>query len=675
MTEPTGQREDEAASEMAARVRAFDWSATELGPVASWPASLAAMVEVVLGHPYPMMLWWGARAIQIYNDAAAPLLGDRHPRALGAPADQSWADAWNQIGPAVQRVRAGRGAVVLECLTIDGNEERTSTLAFAPVPDGRGVVGGVLVTARAGAGQMRERALTVERAARRAAELQSEHLRSIFMQAPAPIAVLRGPDYIVELSNPPMALAWGNTPGKSWGKPAFEAVPEASQIFKPVFDRVYAAGQPYIAKDLRFRSAPVADGTVENRYADFVVAPLRDGQAQVQGIFIIAVDTTDQIKVRTEMHRLRAEAEAANRAKDEFLAILGHELRNPLAPITTALQIMRMRGACDRELDVIERQVGHLTRLVDDLLDVSRAMRGKIELHRRDTELVEIVTDAIELASPLLEQRRHVMDVDVPAHGLGVHVDPARLVQVVSNLLTNAAKYSDPGSRITVRGMRTDHAIRLSVRDRGVGISPEMIGRVFDPFVQQAQTIDRARGGLGLGLPIVRSLVELHGGTVLATSEGVGCGSEFTIELPALERLTAPLPRPSGPVGAEQPSAQRRRVLVVDDNEDAAVMMGEVLERLGYQIEVAHDGPSALRIAERFHPDVALLDIGLPVMDGYELAKRLRAQGGTPPHLVAVTGYGQPADRERSARAGFERHLVKPVDLGVLSEVVAELAH
>ncbi len=674
MTEPTRPREDEPAREMAARVHAFDWSATELGPIASWPASLATMVEVVLGHPCPMMLWWGARAIQTYNDAAVPLLGDRHPRALGAPADQTWADAWNQIGPAVQRVRAGGGAVVLERPTIDGNEQRTGTLAFAPVPDGRGGVGGVLVTPHASAERMGGRALTVERAARRAAELQSEHLRSIFMQAPAPIAVVLGPDYVIELSNPPMALAWGNTPGASWGKPAFEAVPEAKQLFKPVFDRVYATGQPYIAKDLPFRSARAADGAVENRYADLVVAPLRDGQGRMQGIFIIAVETTDQVRVRTEMHRLRAEAEAANRAKDEFLAILGHELRNPLSPITTALQIMRMRGAGGRELDVIERQVGHLTRLVDDLLDVSRAMRGKIELHRRDAELVEIVTQAIEVASPLLEQRRHVLDVDVPACGLSVHVDPARLVQVVSNLLTNAAKYSDPGSRITIRGLRTDHAIRLSVRDRGVGISPDMIGRVFDPFVQQAQTIDRARGGLGLGLPIVRSLVELHGGTVFAASEGLGRGSEFTIELPAFERLAAPLPRSCSPRGAEQPSAQRRRVLVVDDNEDAAVMIGEALENRGYQIAVAHDGPSALRIAERFHPDIALLDIGLPVMDGYELARRLRAQGGTLPHLVAVTGYGQPADRERSAHAGFERHLVKPVDLGVLSEVVAELA-
>jgi signal transduction histidine kinase len=658
---------------MVTRVRGFDWSATELGPVASWPASLATMVEVVLGHPYPMMLWWGARAIQIYNDAAVPLLGSRHPHALGTAADQCWADAWCQIGPAVQRVAAGGGAVVLDPPAIDGNEQRASTLALTPVPDDRGGVGGVLVTMRAGRDPMRGHTPT-ELAARCATERQCEHLRTIFMQAPAPIAVLLGPDHVVELSNPAMASAWERTPGASWGKPAFEAVPEASRLFKPMFDRVYATGQPYIAKDLQFRSARVADGTVENRYADFVVAPLLDGEDRMQGIFIIAVDTTDHIKVRTEIHRLRVEAEAANRAKDEFLAILGHELRNPLSPITTALQIMRMQGACGRELDVIERQVGHLTRLVNDLLDVSRAMRGKIELHRRDTELAELVTEAIEVASPLLEQRRHVMDVDVPAHGLGVHVDPARLVQVVSNLLTNAAKYSDPGSRITIRGTRTDHTIRLSVRDCGAGISPEMIGRMFDPFVQQAQTIDRTRGGLGLGLSIVRSLVELHGGAVFATSEGVGCGSEFAVELPALERSTAPLPRPPDPVGAEQPSAQRRRVLVVDDNEDAAMMMGEVLERLGYQIEVAHDGPSALRIAERFHPDVAVLDIGLPVMDGYELAKRLRAQGGAPPRLVAVTGYGQPADRERGARAGFERHLVKPVDLGVLSKAVAELA-
>ena len=798
---------------MATRVRAFDWAATELGAITSWQPSLATTVEIMLANPCPMLLWWGERAIQIYNDAARrDLLADRDRNALGAPAARTWVDVWSRLGPAVDSVRAGGGAAVFEHMAYDlGLVGRHWVLTLGAVPDGRGGLGGVLVIAReinsvnrtipeptpeacvrillaesqpdlrdelarglgarwqveavadgqaalaalergrfdlviaehalpgvdgpellrrirqradtsetpvtivsarpgghevqletidmgiddypvspihpkdlvacvgvqlrlAAARQDRARLLAVERAACEDAERRSAYLHSIVMQAPVPLALLRGPQHILELTNAAMAEAWGRAANESVGRPVFEIIPEARAEFQSLLDAVFATGKPRVAMELPFRTERATDGTTTlTRYANVLYAPLRDVKGQIDGVIVIAVDITDQIRSRHEMDRLRAQAEAANRAKDEFLAILGHELRNPLSPILTALQVMRLRGASGRELDVIERQVDHLTQLVDDLLDVSRAVRGKIELHRRDIELADVVAEALEVTSPLLEQRRHPVDVDVPRHDLCVNVDPSRMVQAISNLLSNAATYSEPGSRITIRAVRTDGNVRLSVRDSGVGIAPELIGRVFDLFVQQPQTIERAHGGLGLGLPIVRSLVELHGGAVSAASEGVGHGSEFTIELPALARATSPAA--SEPITEPEHAPTHGRILVVDDNEDAAAMLGEALEHLGYQVAVAHDGPAALHLSQTFAPDIALLDIGLPVMDGYELAERLRAQRGSGdrPHLVAVTGYGQEADRQHSARAGFERHLVKPVNLGLLSEVVAEL--
>ncbi|MBS1124757.1 MAG: two-component hybrid sensor and regulator [Deltaproteobacteria bacterium] len=649
-----------AKREMPAQIRAFDWATTELGAIERWPASLVTIVDVLTAAAWPMLVWWGEESIQIHNDATRRgLLADRHPHALGAPAAEVWARAWDKLGPAVMAVRAGGGSVVLDDLPLD--DRRRCSFALGPVPDGRGGVGGVLVIAR-------ETTTSTS-----LLEVHREHLRSLFMNAPSPIAILRGPQYIVELANEAMAAAFDRRPADVQGRPTFEVVPETRPIFEPLLAAILA-GETRTLKELQYRTEVAADGTILGRYANGLFAPLRDLSGNIEGVLIIAVEITDEIRARNEMQRLRGEAEAANRAKDEFLAMLGHELRNPLSPISTALQVMRLRGMAGHELDVLERQVGHLTRLVDDLLDISRAIGGKIELHRRDIEIAELADEALEVASPLLEQRRQVMEVEVPRQGLGVRADRERMVQVISNLLTNAAKYSDQGSRITIRGTRTDDTVRLSIRDRGAGIAPEMIGRVFDPFVQQTQTLDRARGGLGLGLSIVRSLVELHGGRVAVVSEGVGRGSEFTIELPASERVSTPSPGSTAKAG-ERPSTPQKKILVVDDNEDAATMLCEALEHLGYQVAVAYDGPSALRIAPAFAPDVALLDLGLPVMDGFELAERLRGQQPPTkrPHLVAVTGYGQDTDRQRSIRAGFERHLVKPITIDLVSRVIAEL--
>lgn len=364
-------------------------------------------------------------------------------------------------------------------------------------------------------------------------------------------------------------------------------------------------------------------------------------------------------------------ARRAHEAKSSFLATLGHELRNPLAPMTTALELMRskMGEVAGRERGVLERQVKQLTRLVDDLLDVSRIARGSVPLRRAPIELAGVIERAIEVASPALEARGHTLHVDAPERGMRVHVDGERMVQVVANLLHNAAKYTPPGGRIEVRGWRDGPAAILSVRDDGIGIDAELLPRVFEPFVQAERPSERHGAGLGVGLAIVRSIVELHGGAVTATSEGPGRGTEIVVRLPvdpaapALELVRTPA-RTAGAL----------RILVVDDNADAATVLAELLQTREHEVRIAHDGPSAIEIV-RAHPvDVVLTDIGLPDMDGYEVAARLRAlPGAASTRIVAITGYGQSADRERSRVAHLDDHLVKPVSIERLDEVLARV--
>ena len=363
---------------------------------------------------------------------------------------------------------------------------------------------------------------------------------------------------------------------------------------------------------------------------DFIVKPFSERELLVRVRNLVLAQ-----QAREQMNGFREAAESANRAKDEFLAMLGHELRNPLSPILTALQLMKLRGepGSERERTVIERQVSHLTRLVDDLLDVSRIARGKVELKTEIVEMAEVVAKAIEMASPLLEQRTHTLTVDVPRRGLRVDGDPTRLSQVVSNLLTNAAKYTPPNGvdRRFARRASTTTCV-LSVRDTGIGIAAEMLPRIFDLFVQERQALDRSQGGLGLGLTIVRSLVERHGGSVSAHSDGPGKGSEFIVRC----RLEGRDARQRGATRGAG-SRQRRRVArppgtrassIVDDNEDGASCWPRRSTGKGYDTRVAHDAPTALRVAAEFAPDVAFLDIGLPVMDGYELAAHLRQLPG-----------------------------------------------
>ena len=372
------------------------------------------------------------------------------------------------------------------------------------------------------------------------------------------------------------------------------------------------------------------------------------------------------------LEQARARAERATRSKDEFMAMLGHELRNPLAPIKTALGLLKMRGMRSQELDVIQRQVDHMIRLVEDLLDVARIAGGKLALKRAPTEIGAVIARAIEISAPLLDQRRQGLEVDVAADGLCVAGDAARLAQVFANLLTNAAKYSDPDGRIMVKAQRVDDRVRVSVRDEGIGIEAGLLEQVFDLFHQDGRGLDRAQGGLGLGLAIVRNLVLMHEGTVEARSEGPGKGSTFVVELPVCasdersfeERRTAPRV-----VTADR----RHHILLVDDNIDARDTLAFAFGALGHHVTTAADAFEALDRTDSSRPDVAVLDIGLPGIDGYELADRLRQRDGPELALIAVTGYGQPEDKARAVTAGFDAHFVKPVDFHQLVAAIESL--
>jgi signal transduction histidine kinase/CheY-like chemotaxis protein len=716
--------------EMGERMRTLDWSRTALGPVEDWPQSLRTSVSICLNSEFPINMAWGPHLVLLYNDAFIPILGIKHPhQALGIPNRECFREIWSVIGPMLEGVLHTGKATWSEDLLLplersDYLEECYFTFSYSPIRDESGGLGGVFIPVK----ETTEKVIT-ERRLRTLKELACRGIGSRHVAGACRIAVetlSRNPYdlsfvslylYDEHSKRARLAGAAGVEVGTSVSAPLIDldptnperpvladamlekrtevfhrellgALPEG--IWNTAPDEVMvipltAGGQSsacgFLVVGVNARKRLDAD---YRRFLDLVAGQIGDAIAAArahEAEKTRAEEQTQQLaEANREAARARALAEAANRAKDEFLAMLGHELRNPLSPILTATELLRMRDQDGPELQLIERQLGHLVRLVDDLLDISRITRGKIELRRETLELASIAVRGLEMASPLLVQRRQVVDFEVPAEGIRIEGDVDRLAQVVSNLITNASKYSEPDTAIRVTGERTGRSAILRVRDRGFGIAPHMLDRIFDMFVQQPQASDRSKGGLGLGLAIVRSLVELHGGTVSAASDGPGTGSEFVVELPlardAEETRSAAAPTRRG-LGTETPAAAPAdgRILVVDDNQDAASTIAQVLRGLGYDVAVAHDGPSALGIAREFRPSICLLDIGLPVMDGYELAQRLREIEGLPQdfRLIAITGYGRGADQQRSKDMGFSSHLVKPVNVATLTKVLAGL--
>jgi len=384
-------------------------------------------------------------------------------------------------------------------------------------------------------------------------------------------------------------------------------------------------------------------------------------------------DITERKRLEREIHKRVAELAETGHRKDEFLAMLAHELRNPLAAITTAVQLSTMSGVQDQinwSMEVINRQVKHLTRLIDDLLDVSRITRGKVQLRKETIDAYPVINGALDAIRPLIEQRNHELIVSLRP-GLRLDADPTRLEQILVNLLTNAAKYTESGGTIWLTAGHEGNDIVVKVRDTGIGIPPEKLPKMFELFAQGDRSLARSEGGLGIGLTLVRSLAEMHGGSVTATSEGPGKGSEFIVRLPAVAARAEEMPRL--PAKTPQTIAHRARILVVDDNVDMVRGLVRLLDLLGHDVQTAYDGPTAIETARVHRPEFVLLDLGLPGMDGYQVATRLRQeQGSQDAVIIAITGYGQEDDRCRSREAGFNHHLVKPIDHNVLVTLVGQ---
>jgi signal transduction histidine kinase len=394
--------------------------------------------------------------------------------------------------------------------------------------------------------------------------------------------------------------------------------------------------------------------------------------------FTIAEALAARAAIALENAQLYKDLEHADRQKNEFLSMLAHELRNPLAPIRTGVDVLRLRGDNQPEVvwarDMIERQTMQLVRLVDDLLDVSRITGGKIRIELESVDVAAVVATAIETSRPLIDEAGHQLTVSMPETALCVSCDRVRLAQVLSNLLNNAAKYTRSGGSIRLSVAREGSEAVFRVQDNGIGIPPEMLAKVFELFTQVERSLDRSRGGLGVGLTLARRLVELHGGRIDVASDGAGHGSEFTVRLPAISTPAPPAGAGNDPRPAEPVAQTPLRILVVDDNVDAADSVAWLFRQLGHDVRTTHDGRSAIELAGGFRPQVVVLDLGLPQLDGYEVSRRLRSLPDTRDALiVAVSGYGQDEDRRRSSQAGFDHHFIKPVDfqslLGVLREV------
>jgi signal transduction histidine kinase/CheY-like chemotaxis protein len=647
--------------EMGARIRAYPWSKTSLDHPHTWPQGLRTALRVLLTTQHPVFIFWGPQHLCFYNDAYSRSIGpEKHPAMLGAPGREWWGEIWSIIGPQIEQVLRGGEATwhenqLVPIIRHGRLQDVYWTYSFGPIDerDAPNGVGGVLVICTETTQQvLTERRLAAER----------ESFAQLFEQAPSFMAVLRGPEHRVELANPGYMRLIGHR--EIIGKTIREAVPEAvTQGYLELLDEVYRSAKAYSASGAKYVVQVAPEAPPVERYVDFVYQPIIDADGSVSGIFVEGFDTTSRNLSDIALQN-------ANRRKDEFLAMLAHELRNPLAPIRNAAAILARTIPEQEEthavVTMIRRQADQLTRLVDDLLDVSRISQGRIELKQETLNVAPLVDQAFETVAPQFQDKGQDVSLARSYEPLYVVGDVTRLVQSLVNVLTNAAKYTDHGGKIRIQTRGSPEHVFIEVSDNGTGISADLLPQIFELFVQGDRTLDRSEGGLGIGLAVVKKLIEMHGGHISARSEGLGKGSTFELRLPR-----ARAPAPADAVAAHA-NASVRRVMVVDDNVDAADSLALLLGLEGHQTQCAYSAAAALERVSTFAPEVVLLDIGLPDMDGYEVARRIRAlPGGAAMTLVALTGYGQAEDRERALASGFQAHLVKPVDLEVLGRILA----
>ncbi len=644
-----------AMGEMAERIRSYDWASTSLGPLESWPQGLRNVVDLMLDARHPGYIAWGRELCSLYNDAAIPIIGSKHPGGLGLPYRLLFSEIWTEFEPVVEATMRGEAQYFEDrAIALGGREEQPLswfTFSFTPLRDDDGNVAG-FYSAATESTQRIQAAQTSRRSDQAARRASDARYRALFNSMDEGFCVIelafddtgKPTDYCFLETNPAFEQQTGlrNAAGK-WMR---SMSPLHEQYWFDIYGRVARTGEP-----IRFVERAQGLGRWFNVYA-FRVNSQRRNQ-----VAVLFSDITDRIDADNALR-------AADRRKDEFLATLAHELRNPLAPLRNGLQIARRASRGDaplqRTVAMMERQLAHLVRLVDDLLDVGRISSGKLELQREPISLAQVLNGSLEASRVIIEQNQHELAVDGDATHLFVLGDLHRLTQVFTNLLSNACKYTQPHGRIRVNISRQGGEAVINFSDNGIGIPEPDMARVFELFSQVRSHQPMHAGGLGIGLSLVRSLVSMHGGSVEAASAGAGKGSTFTVRLP----LLTDSPLNLRPPAANQASAPvPRRVVIADDNIDAVTTMADLLRLQGHEVWTASDGIEAVEQASVRHPDAILLDLGMPRIDGIEAARRIRAlPGGEQPLIVALTGWGQPADRERTREAGFDCHLVKPAD-------------
>ncbi|HYX63117.1 MAG TPA: ATP-binding protein [Burkholderiales bacterium] len=695
-------------------MRRHDWSATPLGPAERWPQSLRTTVAILLRSPVPIVLLWGPDGVMLYNDAYSVFAGGRHPQLLGSKVLEGWPEVAS-FNAHVMEVGLAGGTLAYEDqhLVLYRNgvaEDVWMNLDYSPVPGEDGKPAGVLAIvvettkrnlAEQGLRESEERLEAELADSRRLQEIsaqlvQEEDARALYEKiTDAAVAIMRADFASMQMLHPERGAAgelrllafrgfdahaakfweWVRADSQSTCGEALRTGRRATASDVERCD--YMTGsedlETYQHTGIRaVQTTPLVSrgGRLVGMLSTHWRRPHEPGERELRMLDVLARQAADLMERSRNQEALRE----ADRRKDEFLATLSHELRNPLAPLRNAVQLLELAAGGDARIEplrqMMERQVGHLVRLVDDLLEMSRISRGTLELRRSRVAVNDMVRHALETSQPLLKAARHQLSVALPGEPLWVDGDPVRLAQILANLLNNAAKYTAPGGRIAVVARKREGFVEVAVRDNGPGVAPEALPRLFEMFARGGGPDRGGQGGLGIGLALSRRLAEMHGGSLGAKSEGPGRGAEFMLTLP----LAAP-PQP-GEVSPPTPAAQlpARRILVVDDNRDAAESLSLVLKFLGADVQVANDGRQALDAFQSYRPAVVFLDIGMPGMDGYEVARRMRAQqDGARPAIIALTGWGQQTDRQRAREAGFDHHLVKPADLGALQALLADM--
>jgi signal transduction histidine kinase len=626
-------------SEMARTMRDHDWNSHPLGAPPAWPPSLRSALGICLTSPLPMLICWGPELTLLYNDAYSKYLDpEHHPSGFAHSGRSSWSEEiWSQIGPVIDRVLQTGVASSTEPIPVSRacGDEVLVTFSFAPLfsTADAGGVDGVACTCI----ESRRRIDAPAPATARPRVLLVVAERALCER----LTAILDPDFQVEAAG--SALAAVELIQRA--PPALVIAEDGPELLHAL--RADSIPDPIPVILITTRQAEAAPGA-----DDYVLVPFTDRE--------LAARVRTQLALATARLQI-GEARAAARAKDDFLSLLGHELRNPLAALSMTVQGMAMQSPSP-QLALMERATVQLTQMVDDLLDMSRLARGMIRLRRERVELAVVVDRAIARVQVLLDERETHVFTRVPRAGLAIDCDPERCAQVLSNVLANACKFSTPGGRVSVEAVRAGELVRMTVSDAGSGIAPGQLDKLFDPFAPATEA-----GGVGIGLAIARSLIELHQGTISVRSAGLGHGTQCVVEMPCEPSAPPPIARPT--------TRPRKRVLLVEDNDDTAVALSGALTQLGYQVALAHDGPVALTIARSFQPDVVLLDIGLPVMDGWELSRRLRELRipARELHFIAITARDRDEDRQRSEAAGFADHLVKPIDLAKLERLVESL--